>query len=349
MARAPVRQLELARRLGICSLTAKRRLGMLIERGLIDVNASRYAITSGGRAALGDAAPKPWLRSEAISAAAASDVQRRMQYPNEMSAAERTRLSSLNASKARANAKARDGNMRIEVDGEFDHGGIGLRQSTCTLPYGRDTGQRRRTRVTTMPTPALQARLDATMSRADEVLRARLKREQAELERDAADQRRADAQQAREDVERRRMIVSKFDDAFAAFSTETPQARDDEAPGDYRRRLFERLRRRLPDSHDLANIRANELPSGQAYLNFERMIIDAAKAEGERPSFDNLPPSGELISRTRTDEDSGAKATHWYGRESFIKELGRPAHKVVRVCDPRTQNILWGAPFSRAG
>ena len=27
------------------------------------------------------------------------------------------------------------------------------------------------------------------------------------------------------------------------------------------------------------------------------MIIDAAKAEGERPSFDNLPPSGELISR----------------------------------------------------
>ena len=32
MARAPVRQLELARRLGVCSLTAKRRLGMLIEQ-----------------------------------------------------------------------------------------------------------------------------------------------------------------------------------------------------------------------------------------------------------------------------------------------------------------------------
>ena len=92
MARAPVRQLELARRLGVCNLTAKRRLGMLIEQGLIDVNASRYAITSGGRAALGDAAPKPWLRSEAISAAAASDVQRQIQFPNEMSAAERTRL-----------------------------------------------------------------------------------------------------------------------------------------------------------------------------------------------------------------------------------------------------------------
>jgi hypothetical protein len=199
-----------------------------------------------------------------------------------------------------------------------------------------------------MPTPA-QARIDASMQRLDHVIDQRLRREEQALAAENADQLRANAQQAREDAERRRMIVAKFDDAFASFSTETPQAREDEAPGDYRRRLFERLRRRLPDSHDLANIRADELPSGQPYLNFERLIIDAAKAEGERPSFDNLPPSGELISRIRTDEDTGAKATHWYGRESFIKELGRPAHKVMRVCDPRTQNILWGAPFSRAG
>jgi hypothetical protein len=198
-----------------------------------------------------------------------------------------------------------------------------------------------------MPTPALQKRLDETMSRADEVIRARLKREIAEQEREDADQRPADAQQARENVERRRMIVSKFDDAFAAFSTETPQARDDEAPGDYRRRLFERLRRRLPDSHDLAQIRADELPSGQAYLNFERMIIDAAKAEGERPSFDNLPPSGELISRTRTDEDSGAKATHWYGRENFIKQLSTPAQQVLRIMNPRTGEVLAGPAFPR--
>ena len=247
MARAPVRQLELARRLGICSLTAKRRLGMLIEQGLIDVNASRYAITSGGRAALGDAAPKPWLRSEAISAAAASDVQRRIQYPNEMSAAERTRLSSLNASKARANAKARGGNMRIEVDGELrPHGGIGLRQRHLARRRKGETLAETTDEGNDDAYTSLASPLGRHDDRADEVLRARLELEQAALERDAADQRRADAQQAREDAERRRMIVSKFDDAFAAFSTETPQARDDEAPGDYRRRLFERLRRRLP-------------------------------------------------------------------------------------------------------
>lgn len=223
-----------------------------------------------------------------------------------------------------------------------------LAKALARLPEERDTWHKDDGREgMTMPTTSAQARIDASMQRLDHVIHQRLRREEQALAAENADHLRANAQQAREDAERRRMVASKFDDAFAAFSTETPQARDDEPPGDYRRRLFERLRRRLPDSHDLANIRADELPSGQAYLNFERMVIDAAKAEGERPSYDNLPPSGELISRVRTDEDTGAKATHFYGRRSFIADLSRPAQHVVRVCDPRTQNILWGAPLDR--
>jgi hypothetical protein len=198
-----------------------------------------------------------------------------------------------------------------------------------------------------MPTPALQARLDATMTRADEVIRARLKREIAEQEREDAERAGAARQKARDDAEKRRMVATKFDDAFASFSAETPQARDDESPGDYRRRLYERLRRRLPDSHELVNVRADELPSGPAYLNFERMVIDAAKAEGEQPSFDNLPRDGSLIARKRVDAATGKKATHWYGRESFLKELGRPAQKVTAILDPKSQNVLWGKPLDR--
>jgi hypothetical protein len=178
---------------------------------------------------------------------------------------------------------------------------------------------------------ALQTRLDTTLSRADEVLRERLKREIAAQQ--AEDAERADEarEKARADAEKRRMVAAKFDDAFRAFSVETPQARDDESPGQYRRRLFSRLQRKLPDSHDLVDIRADDLPSGQAYLNFEQMIIDAAKAEGEHPSFDNLPPSGELISRVRTDEDTGAKATHYFGWRSFIADLSRPGRRVLRI------------------
>ena len=96
------------------------------------------------------------------------------------------------------------------------------------------------------------------------------------------------------------------------------------------------------------DIRADDLPSGQAYLNFEQMIIDAAKAEGEHPSFDNLPPSGELISRVRTDEDTDAKATHCFGKESFIKSLGREGRRVVRIVHP-VHGALWGAAVQPSG
>jgi hypothetical protein len=191
------------------------------------------------------------------------------------------------------------------------------------LPKDDDEG------ISTMA--ALQNRLDETLSRADEVLRERLKREIAAQE--AEDAARADEarEKARADAEKRRQIAAKFDDAFRSFSVETPQARDDESPGAYRRRLFSRLQRKLPDSHDLVDIRADDLPSGQTYLNFEQMMIDATKAEGEHPSFDNLPPDGSLIPRVRTDEDTGAKATHYFGRRSFIADLSRPGRRVLRI------------------
>jgi hypothetical protein len=122
LAVTPLRQLALSRRLETCSLTIKRRTGLLISRGLVRQAAPRqpFSITDAGGQALGDAAPTRWFNAAKVSAALARDVVQRLAHPNEMSAAERTRLSSLNAQKARANAKARGGNTRIEVDGEFD-------------------------------------------------------------------------------------------------------------------------------------------------------------------------------------------------------------------------------------
>jgi hypothetical protein len=191
----------------------------------------------------------------------------------------------------------------------------------------------------------IRERFDSTMARADRVLAERLKREIAAQE--AEDAARADEarEKARADAEKRRMVAAKFDDAFRAFSVETPQPRDDESPGQYRRRLFSRLQRKLPDSHDLVDIRADDLPSGQAYLNFEQMLLDAAKAEGEHPSFDNLPSDGSLIARVRTDENN-AKWTEYFGKKSFIADLGRPGRRVARIVHP-THGAIWGAPFSR--
>jgi hypothetical protein len=79
------------------------------------------------------------------------------------------------------------------------------------------------------------------------------------------------------------------------------------------------------------------------------MIIAAAKAEGERPSIDNLPTNGAMISRARVDADSGSKVTEWFGKQSFIKDFTRPGRKVLRLIDPTSRRVLLGAPFPRAG
>jgi hypothetical protein len=97
---------KLSRRAEVALLTAKRRINLLTGRGLVFADPRRFfSLTPAGRSALGDEAPRRWVEPEAVSAVSAPDVQRRQQFPNEMSAAERTRLSSLNAQKARAMAK----------------------------------------------------------------------------------------------------------------------------------------------------------------------------------------------------------------------------------------------------
>ena len=105
---APMRQLQLVRRTGLCSLTIKRRLGLMIGRGLVKQDAARqpFVITPKGIAALGpDAAqrPEPWIKISAISAANARDVGTRLQHPNDdRTAAERSRQGSEARKKALA-------------------------------------------------------------------------------------------------------------------------------------------------------------------------------------------------------------------------------------------------------
>jgi hypothetical protein len=193
-----------------------------------------------------------------------------------------------------------------------------------------------------------QAMLDSLNARADDILAARLRREEAQLEAEQAAQRQAAREQARANAERNREYQARYADAFSAFGTEAPAPIDDETPFAYRRRLFTRLQHRLGADHDLAEIRSDEL-SGPAMRNFEIMIIDASKAEGLKPSFQNLPADGTLVSRTRIDADTGEKSTHFYGRSSFIKDMGREGRRVLRLMDPKTRSVLLGAPFSREG
>jgi hypothetical protein len=89
IASGPMRQLELARRCGIASLTVKRRVWRLIEAGMVTTDSERrFCISRVGIAALGGEAPpkpvSPWLRVEAISAASSRDVIERVEHrPND--------------------------------------------------------------------------------------------------------------------------------------------------------------------------------------------------------------------------------------------------------------------------
>jgi hypothetical protein len=82
---------------------------------------------------------------------------------------------------------------------------------------------------------------------------------------------------------------------------------------------------------------------------FERQMLDAAKAEAMRPSAENLPSDGSLISRNRVDEATGERSIEWHGKRGFIKGLSQPDRLVERIVHRPTNSILFGRPFDEAG
>jgi hypothetical protein len=192
----------------------------------------------------------------------------------------------------------------------------------------------------------LSRKIDGVSARADALLDRQLRdREEAQARADA-EMEVARRQKARAYAEGCRQYAARYDDSFAAFNVSTPVAADGEHPEKFRIRLFNRLVRKLPEGHAWSDTRADDLPLGPAMDNIEAMVLEAAKQEGLKPSFDNLPPSGEIIARPRADA-AGAKITEFFGRESFIKSMGRPGRKVARIVNPRTGDVLYGRPFAR--
>ena len=73
----------------------------------------------------------------------------------------------------------------------------------------------------------------------------------------------------------------------------------------------------------------------------------ASLSEAASPSPDNLPPSGEFVERVRGDDATGQKEVHFFGKESFIKQMSRPGRRVLRFVNPATGDVLLGRPYSR--
>jgi hypothetical protein len=206
-----------------------------------------------------------------------------------------------------------------------------------------------------MPTEMDEAltKIDRSRQRLDNFLAARVAREhqvwlgQERVRNDAlGEERVAELEQARRYGDACVRHQSRYDAAYRALGTSGAPARDEgEYPGDYRRRLMRGLQDKLPSDHPWAGVDPDELDK-TAIGPVEQQVIEAAGQEAENPSPELLPKDDSMIARTRTDPQSGGRIITWYGRKSFIHEMGRPARKVVRICDPDTQRVLWGRPFS---
>jgi hypothetical protein len=173
-------------------------------------------------------------------------------------------------------------------------------------------------------------------------------RQQERVRADALDEARiAQLEQARKHVDSCRKHQARYDSAYRGLGTDgAPPPHDGEYPGDFRRRLMRGLQDKLPASNQWANVDPDDLDKS-AIGPIEAQVLEAAEAEGKNPSPENLPRDDSMIARVRTDPMSGARMTHFYGRESFIKSLSRPGRRVVRITNPDTMQVLWGAPFSR--
>jgi len=200
-----------------------------------------------------------------------------------------------------------------------------------------------------MSSSSTLARVSDSTKRLDALVNDMMAREAQRLEAEQAEQARADAAQAKADALKRVEIAERYDEAFRSFGERVPMPTADERPGAFRKRLFENLRRRLPEDHEWASVRADDIPAS-ARAQIEAMVIKAAKVEAERPSVENLPRDGALLRRDLVDPMSGQRSIEWHGRESFIKQMGNPLkQRVVRFLDRKTNAVIMGAPMPRIG
>jgi hypothetical protein len=130
------------------------------------------------------------------------------------------------------------------------------------------------------------------------------------------------------------VLAAAYNDSFAGLNAQAPPPAADEAPGTYRRRLFSLLQSRLSPRHELYGLDPNQMDR-DAITVFERDLHEAAKREADTPSYDNLPRDGLMIERHRVDPNTNLRTTEFYGRRSFIADMGLPGQLVTAFNDTK--------------
>lgn len=80
----------------------------------------------------------------------------------------------------------------------------------------------------------------------------------------------------------------------------------------------------IPPTHDLYKVNMRGLPA-DVLSGFEEMLLPACRTEAFNPL---TVPRGEIREVMKTDAN-GLKVRHFIGQESFVKQMMRPARRVI--------------------
>jgi len=114
---------------------------------------------------------------------------------------------------------------------------------------------------------------------------------------------------------------SRADAVFAGFGERAPRPLEGEAIFDYRKRLATKLKKH---STTWGKVKLSQLPE-EAFSIAETTIYNDAISAAANPV--DLE-AGELRMVTKIDPATGVRSNVFYGKESFVKQMGRPGRRV---------------------
>jgi hypothetical protein len=115
---------------------------------------------------------------------------------------------------------------------------------------------------------------------------------------------------------------ARADSVFAGFGERAPRPLEGEILIDYRKRLATKLKKH---SSTWGKVKLSELPESAFRIAEDAIYNDATVAAASPSDLE----SGELRMVTRIDPATGVRSNVFYGKESFVKQMGRPGRRVA--------------------
>jgi hypothetical protein len=114
---------------------------------------------------------------------------------------------------------------------------------------------------------------------------------------------------------------SRADAVFAGFGERAPRPLEGELLMDYRKRLATKLKKHSPT---WGKVKFSELPESAFKIAEDTVYNDAITAAANPVDLE----AGELRMVTKIDPSTGVRSNVFYGKESFVKKMGRPGRRV---------------------